>query len=225
MKDALSGLEGLELIVSDRCDDETTRLSIFHWDQDAETYQSKGHFRGGNIQVDQNEVRVEEPWPGRAQLAMRNTYRPRENQTYYQPGDQGVCVECEKRGIVFSHGEPVDVTCSPYPEKIVLAFYKYYTDDAKAPEYFAEGAWDRLGQCAPGRCGCTSARSDIEQVWVIDLEPENETYSADKDLNPDRATVRATVICERRNAAPEDARPIRWILIREDDRWQLHSPE
>ena len=225
MKDALSGLEGLELIVSDRCDDETTRLTIFHWDRDAETYLPKGHFRGGNIQVDQNEVRVEEPWSSRAQLAMRNTHRPRDNQTYYQPGDQGVCVECEKKGIVFSHGEPEDVMCSPYPEKIVLAFYDHYTDDAKAPEYFAEGAWDRLGQCAPGRCGCTSARSDIEQVRVINLEPEHETYSPDKDLNPDRAIVRVTVICERRYGAPDAERSMRWELIREDDRWQLYSAQ
>ncbi len=225
MKDALSGLEGPELIVSDRCDGETTRLTIFHWDQDARRYQPKGHFRGDNIQVDQNEVRVEEPWPGRAQLAMRYTYRPRDNQTYYQPGDQGVCVECEKRGIVFSHGEPEDVMRSPYPEKIVLAFYTHYTDDAKAPGYFAEGAWDRLGQCAPGRCGCASARSDIEQVWVIDLKPENEPLSADKDLNPDKAAVLATVICDRRNAASEGERLMRWILTREDDRWQLHSLE
>ena len=212
-------LEGLELIVSDHCDDETTRLSVFHWDQDAETYQPKGHFRGSSIQVGQNEVRVDKPWPGRAQLAMRYTYHSCDNNTsFYQPGGQGVPVECEKHELVFPHGEPEDVTCSPYPEKVVLAFYNHYTEE-RARSYFTEEGWEQLGRCAGSQCGCTSARSEIEHVRVTQLEP------GDRDADPNRATVVATVICERRNAAPDAARSIRWNLICEDNHWKLDSAQ
>jgi hypothetical protein len=225
MNDVLSGLEGDELVVRDYCDEKITRLTILRWDPDTETYLPKGHFCGHSITIDQNQVAVEQPLPGRAQLLMREIYHPCENNTSYQPGYQGTPEICEKRELVFAHGEPEDVMCSPYPEKVVLAFYKHYTEDENAPTYFTEEGWERVEQCNTGQCGCRSARSEITHVRVTELVPEQETYSIDKGLGPDRATVRVTVVCERRNDAPEDQRSMRWHLVREDDRWRLERPE
>jgi hypothetical protein len=220
MENVLSGLEGDELVVRDRCDEETTRLTILHWDSDKKEYASPGHFLGGDIEVSQNQVTINERLPSRAQLMKVKTYYPDDNRTYYRQDDQCTLLECRKEELVFCHGEPADVLCSPYPEKVVLAFYNHYDEDDKAPEYFAESVRAYLGQCDAGECGCTAPRHEIARVRVTYLKPEDATAT-----DPNRAVVGVRVICERRDGAEEGERPVRWHLVREDDRWQLERPE
>lgn len=218
MENVLSGLPGSELVVRDHCNDTVTRLTIFYWAPNEEKYLSKGHFSGSRIKAELNSVTVEQRLPHRAQLALRQTYRPDDNETYYGLFDQGVLVMPEKHELVCYQAEPKDVMRSPYPEKVVLAFYNHYTDDKYASEYFTDKGWEQLAQCAAGRCGCTSARGEIAHVRVTNLQYGEGTGS-------DRATFDFDVICERRDGALEDETTIRWHLIRQDDRWKLDSAE
>jgi hypothetical protein len=223
MENILSGLEGDELVVRDRCNEEITRLTIFYWNSDGKEYVPLGHFLGGDVDVNRDQVTVRERLPGRAQLMEVETYYPADNKTYYRQDEQCTPLECRKKELVFCHGEPADVLCSPYPEKVVLAFYCHYNDDEKAPEYFAESVQAYLGQCDAGGCGCIAPRHEITHVRVTRLQPE--TYNEGKEPGLDRATVGAWVICELRDGGSEGEKYIRWHLIREDDRWRLERPE
>lgn len=224
MQDVLSGLEGNELVVSDECDGSIARLTVFHWDQKVQRYTARGHFCGHHVTADRNTVIVEQPLPSRAQFMVRETYHPCDNYTTYRRDVQGTPEICTKNEIFFAYGEPEDVTHSPYPEKVVLAFYNHFADE-KASTYFTEEGWARVGQCSPGQCGCLSTRGEIIHVRVTELRPEHESYSQDKNSSPDRATVRVTVSCERRDGASENERSMGWHLIRKTDRWQLDGPE
>jgi len=218
MEDVLSSLPGSELVVRDRCNGETTRLTIFYWEPNEEEYLPKGHFSGSRIKVELNSVTVDQRLPHRAQLALRLIYHPDDNETYYGPFGQGILTMSEKYELTCYQAEPKDVTRSPYPEKVVFAFYRNYTDDKQISEYFTEKGWEQLEQCAAGRCGCTSARSEITHVRVTSLQPGEDTSS-------DQATFDLNVICERQNGAPDDETTIRWYLVRQDDRWKLDNAE
>jgi len=218
MNDALSELPGPELVLGDTCDGERMRLTIFQWDRTKPAYLPVGHFLGHYISITSDTVIVEELQVTRAQLAIRQTYHPAGGQTYYLD-NQGTLVPPAEQEIVFSHGEPEDVTLSPYPEKVVLAFYNHYTDTAKIRAYFADGAWDGLGQCDTGQCGCTAPRSEITHVRVTSLQ-----YTEDP-TDPNRTTVEVTVVCEYPDGTPGNDRFVQWHLIHTADRWQLDSVE
>jgi hypothetical protein len=223
LENILSGWDGDELVFYDQCGDQISRLTIFHWDENDAKYVTMGHFCGTCIEVALDEVTVREPMQDRAQLSECKTYRAWDNRTYYQPGSNGVQVVPEREEIIFSKGEPEDVLRSPYPEKVVLAFYQNYGDDEKAPMYFAEKVRDHLGQCDAGECGCIAPRHEISRVRVTYLQPETDSQAQGADIA--RATVGVRVICEPRNRSPEGERFVRWHLVREEDRWQLERPE
>jgi len=218
MEDVLSGLPGSELVVRDRCNDQVTRLTIFYWEPNEGEYLPKGHFIGSRIEVGLNSVTVDQRRPHRAQLTLRLTYHSDDNETYYGPFDQGILVAPVKYEQVCYQGELEDVALSPYPEKVVFSFYRHYTDDRWAAEHFTEEGWERLEQCAAGRCGCTSARSEIIHVRVTDLQ-------SGEDIGSDRATFDLDVVCERRDGALDDETSIRWYLVRQDGRWKLDNAE
>jgi tetratricopeptide (TPR) repeat protein len=223
IENVLSQLEGPELVIRDRCGEETSRLTIFHWDKDQRTYLPKGQLVGMYVEVDLNKVTLQERMPGLAQLSSVITCRARDNRTYYQPGSQGIPVLCKKEEIVFSYGEPEDVLCSPYPEEVVLAFYNHYNDDETAPMYFTEKVRNNLGKCAAGECGCIAPRHEITHVRVTYLHPE--TYTEAETPNPDRVSIGVRVVCQHQDVTEEVERYILWHLVREGDRWHLERPE
>jgi hypothetical protein len=221
MENVLSGLTGAELVVRDRCDEETTRLTIFHWNSDSKEYLSLGHFLGGDIEVNRDQVTIKERLPGRAQLTEIETYYPDQNRTYYLPGDEPSPVECKEKELRFCYGEPADVLCSPYPEKVVVGFYNQYNDDEKASAYFVERVRGHLGQCDASECGCVAPRHEIARARVTYLQLE----SGGGPQDPDRAIVGVTVNCERRDGVKEGERYMRWRLVREGECWRLERPE
>lgn len=221
MENVLSGLEGDELVIRDRCDEETTRLTIFHWDADRKEYVSSGLFCGGRIEISQNQVTVEERQPGRAQFAKIETYYPDQNMTYNQQDGRCRPLRCAEEGIVVSPGEPEDVRLSPYPEEVLVAFYNHYNDDEITTAYFLEEVRGHLGKCDTGQCGCIAPRHQIARVRVTSLQVESESELQGSD----RAVVGATVVCEHRDGTIEGERYIRWHLVRRDDRWWLERPE
>ena len=232
MEDVLSGLTGPELTVRDQCDGATTRLNIFHWDKELDKYVPQGHFEGSHIRAQLDQVTVDRRLPHRAQLTLRQVYHPRDQRTYYAPG-QGILVAPDKYELAFYQAAPEDVSLSPYPEKTVLAFYNHYTD-ADISAYFTEQGWDRVEQCAAGRCGCDADRSEVKSVRVVDLQVKEESYPEDVDPHsegymPDRALVEVHVVCELRDDDSENPQdretPMNWHLVRQGERWKLDNAE
>jgi hypothetical protein len=224
MENILSGLDGEELIVSDYLDGRVTRLTVFSWDGNERDYIPKGHFCGHRITFGQNEVRVEQPQAGRAQLMVHETYHPCNDNREFRQDPQGTPEICTKREFLFREGELRDATLSPYPEKVVLAFYNHFPD-TEASTYFTEEGWAKVGQCSPNQCGCYSSRGEVDNVRVTELQPEYESYSQNKDASPDQATVKVAVVCERRDGNWESKQSMRWHLVRSADRWLLDRPE
>ena len=232
MDDVLSGLTGPELLVRDHRDDEMVRLSIFYWEPGKEEYQPRGHFFGHRITVALDRVTVDQCLPGRAQLAMRTTYFPRENETYYQDSGQGIPVEPNRHELIFCQGEPKDVVLSLYPEKIVLAFYNHYAagNEGEVSKYFTDTGWEQLEHCAANRCGCSVARGEIEHVQVTQLQPLRETYSQTlthqcENYGPDRALVQTAVVCKCKECTEDAETIVLWHFVREGDCWKLNNAE
>jgi tetratricopeptide (TPR) repeat protein len=216
MGNVLSGLSGSELIIRDRCDGEITRLSIFHWEPNEGQYLPKGHFSGSRIQVTGNSVTVSQRLPHRAQLALQQVYQSRDGETYYQSNNLDILVMSRKYELTFYEAEPANVTRSPYPEKVVLAFYNHYTDSRKASEYFTTSGWRQLEQCTTGQCGCTAAPSEIAHVRVTDLHSIGETGS-------NWASFEFSVVCEHRDGTSEAETSVQWNLVQQDGHWKLDS--
>ncbi|MCP4541265.1 MAG: tetratricopeptide repeat protein [Chloroflexi bacterium] len=218
MEDVLSGLPGTELVVRDRCNGEITRLSIFSWEPIEGEYLPKGHFSGSQIQVETNKVTASQRLPHRAQLALQQVYQSNDSKTYYQPGDLGILVMSGEYAITFYKDEPKEPMRSPYPEKVVLAFYNHYTELRKASGYFTRDGWRGLTECTTGLCGCASPHSAISYVRVTDLH-------SDEDITADEITVDSHIICERQDGTSDDETFVRWYLVQQDGRWRLNDAE
>jgi tetratricopeptide (TPR) repeat protein len=171
--------------------------------------QDGDYFSGDRITLATDQVKVAQRLPGRAQLALQYIYRPRDNATYYQPGGQGIAVMHDEYETIFYHGMPQDVMLSPYPEKVVLASYNFYTNDVEAAKYFTPEAWKQTEGCAANQCGCTSDRDEIEHVRVIDLQCEEQ--------DTEHAIVNITVVCEHKDGALDARTSLKWRLAREDE--------
>jgi hypothetical protein len=225
MEDVLSRLSGPELVLRDHCGGEVARASIFYWDQDQGAYLPKGYFFGSRIEVGQDHVTVDQRLPRRAQLALRQVYRADRGRTYYGPFGQGVLAMPEKYELVGYQPEPTDVTLSPYPEKVLLAFYNHYAEGERVAEYFTEKGWQELDRCADGKCGCSTPRSGVAHVRVTYLERADGAYGEGENPGPNEAAFDLNVICERRGDRPEEETPVRWYLVRQDGRWKLDDAE
>ena len=218
MDNVLSGLPGDELIVYDRSNGQVVRLSIFAWDPSEETYRPQGHFSGSNIQTAKNKVIVHERLSRRAQLALRQIYEPRDNESYYLSKDLDVLMMPAQYELVFYGAAPEDVALSPYPEKVVLAFYSHYADERRAAEYFTWEGWVEVDRCVSGACGCIAESREVAHVWVRDLQLDEQKDSHSVSFDAD-------IVCEHRSNSDrfEPETTVRWTLVQQDSRWKLNE--
>lgn len=233
VKDVLSEPQDTrELVVRDHNDEEVVRLSIFRWNEglgEDGAYESLGYFPGDRVAIASDTVTVTLRFRDRAQLAAQSVYHPHENtKTYYMPGDEGVPVPADSYEVVFYHGEPEEIMLSPYPEKVVLAFYHHYAENAS--DYFTAAGWGSVEECAPNRCGCSWAHDEVKRVRVTYVEPISETCDNDpahqcEDHGFDHAVVEGTVRCEKQDGTLDDESRLQWDLVREDDRWKIDQVE
>jgi tetratricopeptide (TPR) repeat protein len=216
MENVLSGLPDDELIVYDRLNGSVTRLSIFAWDPSKKTYSPQGHFSGNLVELEKDKIIVHQRLPHRAQLAFREVYQPRDDESYYLSKDSGVLMMPVQYELTFYGAEPEDVTRSPYPEKVVLAFYNHYADERRVSEYFTWEGWAEVDRCVSGACGCTAEPREIAHVWVRDLKSNAQANSHSVSLDAD-------VVCELRTNSDrfEAETTIRWTLVQQDGRWKL----
>ena len=133
--DVLSAQPGLELVAENRnAHGFLTEIAIFRWHDpfpdevwrehnlEERYYECMGFFRtSGQIAVEIDRVIVQEPVGDRSQLARVHEYRPDERGSYLPDGV--TLKSAENSWIDFAFGQTGAVLDSPYPEKIVLAFY------------------------------------------------------------------------------------------------------
>jgi hypothetical protein len=217
MQQALSTLPFEELVVRDTCNERTTRVFIFHWEPNTGQYESRGHFIGDRVQVARNTVTVTQRVPHMDQLALELVYVPRNGGTYYQPNDRGV-VAPEKHELIFYGPEPEHATLSPYPEKVVLAFYKHYMDGERVAELFTPTGWEQVERCTTGQCGCLAEPRDVTHVRVTNLKLQ-------EGVEPDQAVFATDIICELGDGRLENETALRWHLVRQDGQWRLDRAE
>jgi hypothetical protein len=218
MEDVLSGIPGDELIIRDKCGERITRQAIFNWDEIENEYVARGNFSGHCVKIASDVVTVTQRQQDRAQLIKCHTYHPLGKQTYYK-SVQGEIVDAAECEYDFCAGEPEHVTLSPYPEKVVLAFYRHYNEDETVLEYLSENGWENVERCESNRCGCTLPRREIKYVQVTDLEPEGESEAQGQQSA--KASVRAHVVCKRMDDSRGGEAEVRWLLVQEGNRWKL----
>ena len=111
----------------------------------------------------------------RSQIATQRTYKPQSG-SYFQAGTQTLLDPVET-GLVFSAGQPQDVTEVYYPEKAVLAFYLALGSDdarlAQAQQYLSEHAQSSYAMDQDS-FGLAMGRSQLAKVlvWEIGYVPD-----------------------------------------------------
>jgi hypothetical protein len=135
LEDLLSDLSGSEVVFqSVNGSGITTRVALFHWEDHepdkllpptadpeiGQWYRCVGQFYGdAGIKLELNKATVWEHTQERSQLAIRKTYLPRQG-SYVDGTELAPPVEtC----LDFAYGQPQEVGSSPYPEKVLMAFY------------------------------------------------------------------------------------------------------
>ncbi len=190
LKEVLTGAAGPELVFkSVDSAGTTTRVVLFHWQDhvtdptlppvaNAETgqwYDCIGKFDGAaGVRLERDRVTVWKPAEDRSQLAIRRVYLPvqgsyMQEQTLIEPGE--VCLD-------FAYGQPQNVDKSPYPEKVLMAFYHNFITD-QAYQYLTKDAQKAMRNRAGNWANIAPwPRATVTGICVKEL-----------NYNPDAETV------------------------------------
>ena len=140
-------------------------------------FENVGSFHGSYLikRQDATVTTLERNGLERSQIAIQRKYQP-QNGSYFKPGTQALLDPAEY-GLVFSPGQPQDVTQVYYPEKAVLAFYLALGNDeeklAQAQQYLSAAAQSQY-DVNTDSFGLSLARSDLARVlvWEIGYVPD-----------------------------------------------------
>ena len=155
VKEVLSDLPGPEVVFqSVNAQSITTHVVLFDWQDHAsdpvlppvasetigQWYHCVGQFNGdAGVELKSNQVVVWERTEERSQLSKRKTYLP-QNGNYMQDKElippQEICLD-------FAYGLPKEVEKSPYPEKVLMAFYSNFTSE-KAYQFLTAQAKQQM---------------------------------------------------------------------------------
>ncbi len=229
--------EGPELLIRNFAEEGlAVDLSVFHWyDHDRDDlsknpaegrqgYECLGFFHGsGGITLEGSRVTVKERTQERSQLAIKNVYVVRDG-SYFRPGGKELWPPVET-SIEFAFGVPEDVAQSPYPEKVVLAFYLALgQNNPLAQTYLSEasGLKDAVGS---SDFGTGTSGDKIKKVLV-----KRVIYTPDKEKEERHEPVRITVsVASVTSAGEEPPRDVTWEVIWETASggvtkpgWKLH---
>jgi hypothetical protein len=229
--------QGDELIIQDRCQDRTTRIFFYHWLPEDGRYKRLGYFDAYDIRFDPekpNRVIVDYQSRPSAEWVYRCRYRPC---TEIHPNEEipvsfydSICDIPHKECEFEFYGDmpsPGAIRNSPYPETILLGFYKNYSDWDIAGTFFADPT--DAGFCAGGRCGCTSPPEDVTEVHVEDMVV-NEHGCVDRDVcyedHPESFLYDWTLIETQVRCEPDEDGTLQdsltWLVARiEGGGWRL----
>jgi len=231
--DVLSAQPGTELIAENsNAHGFVTEVAIFRWhdpfptevwrphDLEERFYECMGFFRAdGEVIVEMNRVVVKKLVGDRSQLARFHEYQP-DGRGSYLP--DGVSLKTASRSwISFAFGQTGNVLDSPYPEKIVLAFYHALGGPTQNLESFLSQEGQKLLPSLPGY-GCVWSPGQVAQAIVHEITYFPGVESQVKEEEAQQALVELKVQCRSKggDTMPEDAH-VGWFLKREGGRWKM----
>jgi hypothetical protein len=237
MRDLITTKEGLELLVSNFAEEGlVVDLGVFHWyDHDQEDlsknpgegrqgYECLGFFHGsGGIEIDGSKIVVKERTEERSQLSVRKVYDVREG-SYFQPGGRELQPPVEE-SIEFTFGVPEDVAQSPYPEKVVLAFYLALGQNNPLAQTYLSEASGLKNLVGSDSFGTAASGDQIQKVLVKRI-----IYTPDREKEERHEPVRVTVsVASVTNEGEDPPRDVTWEVVWEPPRegaakpgWKLH---
>jgi len=158
----------------------------------------------------------------RSQFALRRLYLP-SNGSYFQPGTTTL-LPPKEASIEFAYGMPADILETPYPEKLVLAFYNRLPGGDLAA-LLSTQAQQRL---AGGQLdyGSPWPRAALQKALVQEISyvpgPSDSLSTFAQDAQPEAALVTAKVLFIGPDGQSQ-LRTIRWHLIKQGTQWKLHE--
>lgn len=237
MQDLILTREGQELLV--RCfaeEDLMVDLSVFLWHDDdkddlsknpseeRQGYECLGFFHGsGGIEFEGSKVIVKERTQERSQLSIKKVYVVKDG-SYFQSGGRELWPP-EETGIEFTFGVPTDVAQSPYPEKVVLAFYLALGQDNPLAQTYLSEASGLKNVVGSSSFGTVASGDKIRRVLVkrIIYTPNKER---EERHEPVAVTVSVASVTSEGEDPPQD---VIWEVIWEPARadvakpgWKLH---
>ncbi len=217
MADVITQNDGLEVVIESLdASGLTTAAALFTWRGDEEAgagspgYKCLGFFRAnGGVKVGKDQVATQERSEERSQLAIRRIYQPH-NGSYLDQNDQ--LRPPLESSVEFAFGKPKDVLNSPYPEKIVLAFYKDINTDI-ALEYLSEAARQRLER-GELDLGSPWPRKSIDRALVRTLR-----YLPP---SPGSSETQVSIRVSFKSGTEESAiAELVWFLVQEKGLWKM----
>jgi hypothetical protein len=231
--DVLSAQPGTELVAENRNANEfLTEAAIFRWHDpfsdevwrahnlEERHYECMGFFRAdGEVIVEMDRVVVKKLVGDRSQLARFYEYQPDDRGSYLP---DGVSLKAAGRSwIGFAFGQTGNVLDSPYPEKIVLAFYNSLGGATENLKPFLSQEGQKLLPGLPGY-GCAWSPGQVKQAIVHEITYFPGVESQVKEEEAQQALVELKVQCLSKggDTMPADAH-VGWFLKREDGRWKM----
>jgi hypothetical protein len=234
-----------ELLVYGETDKLNTELGIFRnipntlpWEpptDDPRRYQVIGFFRGdAGVTYDDTTKTVtvlNRAGYDRSQLAVQTVYALNEKRgTYMSPTDPDVLGAPASTQVVFAYGMPDDILNTPYPEKIVLAFYttlgerppKVAPRDLLTGQALIEYERNNLGYFGLQN-GTKDNVSDV-QLKLLSYVPAVEEFDASATIlgaEPRAIVVEVDLEGKVGQAQVSTAEPIRWVLTLVDGDWKI----
>ena len=237
VRDLITTNAGPELLVSNFAEENlVVDLGVFFWyDHDKDDlsknpgegrqgYECLGFFRGsGGITFADSKVIVKERTQERSQLSVKNVYDVREN-SYFQPGGRELWPPVET-SIAFTFGVPQDVAQSPYPEKVVLAFYLALGQNNPLAQTYLSEASGLKNVVGANSFGTAASGDQIQKVLVKRI-----IYTPNREREERHDPVVIAVSVASVTSAGEDLpRDVTWEVIWEPLRegvpkpgWKLH---
>jgi hypothetical protein len=198
-------------------------------------YQVIGSFRGdGGVKYDATSKTVTVLNRGgydRAQLAVQNVYSLDETRgTFMSAADPKELGAPASSQVVFAFGMPSDILDTPYPEKLVLGFYKALAQKQSStikPEEFLTG--QALIEYSRGNLlyfGFPDVSGDVTQVKVTQLSysPQTEAFDASVTVlgtQPRFLTVSIGFESQVGASVAQTPRPIEWVTTLVNGKWKL----
>jgi hypothetical protein len=238
VRDLIPTNQGAELLVNNYAEEGlVVDLGVFHWydhdrddlsknpSEERQGYECLGFFHGsGGITLAESEVIVKERSDERSQLSIQRVYDVRGG-SYFQPGGKELWPPVEK-SVEFTFGVPEDVAQSPYPEKIVLAFYLALgQNDPLAKTYLSEASGLR-NVVGSSNFGTAADGDKIQRVLVKRI-----IYTPNKEREERHEPVFITVSVASVTSEGEDLpRDVTWEVVWEippdgdmaKPGWKLH---
>lgn len=234
-RDVLSAQPGAELVAENRDSDGfVTEAAIFRWHdpfpdevwrdpEDERYYECMGFFRAsGKVEVGWDAVIVQELVGDRSQLARYYKYKPDARGSYLVGGVQ--IKSAEDSWVNFAFGQAGAVLDSPYPEKIVLAFYNALGGPVDNLKPFLSEEGQKLLAGGLLGYGCDWSPSQVKGAIVHEISYYPSVESQAEEEEARQSLVELKVRCESKlGATMSQASLVGWFMKREGGQWKMNQ--